>query len=93
MTNLQPSLSFAGALAACTSPICGGTAGLQEGNDRKMASAEQLVLDICNPKLRENALLQLAKMREICQDLLAPLLWHSFGTIAALLQRFRPSNA
>lgn len=86
MTNLQPSLSFAGALAACPSPICGGTAGLQEGNDRKMASAEQLVLDICNPKLRENALLQLAKMREICQDLLAPLLWHSFGTIAALLQ-------
>ncbi|KAL5215314.1 hypothetical protein ABZP36_004466 [Zizania latifolia] len=40
-----------------------------------MASAEQLVLD----------LLELSKKREIFQDL-ALLLWHSFGTIAALLQ-------
>ncbi|MCL7044232.1 hypothetical protein MKW94_027170 [Papaver nudicaule] len=50
-----------------------------------MASAEQLVLDLCNPDLRENALLDLSKKREIFQDL-APLLWNSFGTIAALLQ-------
>ncbi|MCL7043703.1 hypothetical protein MKW94_025681 [Papaver nudicaule] len=50
-----------------------------------MSSAEQLVLDLCNPDLRENALLDLSKKREIFQDL-APLLWNSFGTIAALLQ-------
>lgn len=50
-----------------------------------MASAEQLVLELCDPELRENALLELSKKREIFHDL-APLLWHSFGTIAALLQ-------
>ncbi|KAF9610537.1 hypothetical protein IFM89_023202 [Coptis chinensis] len=53
--------------------------------DQKMASAEQLVFELSNPDLRENALLDLSKKREIFQDL-APLLWNSFGTIAALLQ-------
>ncbi|KAK1584371.1 hypothetical protein Q3G72_032380 [Acer saccharum] len=53
--------------------------------DRKMTLAEQLVLDLSNPELRENALLELSKKRELFQDL-APLLWNSFGTIAALLQ-------
>lgn len=43
------------------------------------------MLDLSNPDLRENALLDLSKKREMFQDL-APLLWHSFGTIAALLQ-------
>ncbi|MCL7034504.1 hypothetical protein MKW94_025177, partial [Papaver nudicaule] len=51
-----------------------------------MASAQQLVLDLCNPDLRENDLLDLSKKRERFQDL-APLLWNSFGTIAALFQR------
>ncbi|KAG5570275.1 hypothetical protein H5410_060041 [Solanum commersonii] len=50
-----------------------------------MQSAEQLVLELSNPDLRENALLELSKKRELFQDL-APLLWNSFGTIAALLQ-------
>ncbi|URE49745.1 U3 small nucleolar RNA-interacting protein [Musa troglodytarum] len=50
-----------------------------------MASAEQLVLDLCDPELRENALLDLSKKRDIFQDL-APLLWYSYGTIAVLLQ-------
>lgn len=36
-------------------------------------------------KQRENALLELSKKREAFPDL-APVLWHSFGTIAALLQ-------
>ncbi|CAN4097176.1 unnamed protein product [Withania somnifera] len=53
--------------------------------DRKMQSAEQLVLDLSNHDLRENALLELSKKRELFQNL-APLLWNSFGTIAALLQ-------
>eukprot|EP01018_Ginkgo_biloba_P026721 Gb_32661 [translate_table: standard] len=53
--------------------------------DRKMATAEQLVLELTVPDQRENALLDLSKKRELFQDL-APMLWHSFGTIAALLQ-------
>ncbi|PKA57008.1 hypothetical protein AXF42_Ash002312 [Apostasia shenzhenica] len=91
MANLPPSLSI-------NSPPFGGPAppspaaaaavaavAAQATKDRKMASAEQLVLDLCDPELRENALLDLSKKREIFQDL-APLLWNSFGTIAALLQ-------
>ncbi|KAE9458264.1 hypothetical protein C3L33_09833, partial [Rhododendron williamsianum] len=57
----------------------------KDNSNRNMQSAEQLVLDLSNPDLRENALLELSKKRELFQDL-APLLWNSFGTIAALLQ-------
>ncbi|KAF9589722.1 hypothetical protein IFM89_027997 [Coptis chinensis] len=53
--------------------------------ERKISWAERLILQLTNPHLRENALTILAKKREICHDL-APLLWDSFGTIAALLQ-------
>ncbi|EER90781.1 CCR4-NOT transcription complex subunit 9 [Sorghum bicolor] len=45
----------------------------------------QLVLDLCVPELREKALFFLSKKREKCEDL-ALLLWHSYGTMAALLQ-------
>jgi hypothetical protein len=37
------------------------------------------------PDQRESALLELSKKREAFSDL-APILWHSFGTISALLQ-------
>ena len=47
-------------------------------------SIEQLVLDLTNPQARENALLELSKRREAFPEL-AIYLWHSFGTIAALL--------
>jgi len=80
--------SFAGASPPSPSPMAGSSSGPAPGQaakDKKMASAEQLVLELCDPELRENALLELSKKREIFQDL-APLLWHSFGTIAALLQ-------
>ncbi|KAH7654366.1 CCR4-NOT transcription complex subunit 9 protein [Dioscorea alata] len=74
---------------APSSPVAaagaGAVAGAPGNKDRKMASAEQLVLDLLDPELRENALLDLSKKREIFQDL-APLLWYSFGTIPALLQ-------
>ncbi|WVZ60793.1 hypothetical protein U9M48_010772 [Paspalum notatum var. saurae] len=53
--------------------------------DNSMTNAEQLVLDLCNPELREKALLVLSKKRENFPDL-ALLLWHSFGTMSALLQ-------
>jgi hypothetical protein len=49
------------------------------------ASVEQLVLDLADPATREAALLDLSKKREAFPEL-APCLWHSFGTIAALLQ-------
>ena len=41
--------------------------------------------ELCVPSQRENALLELSRQREAVQDL-APFLWHSFGSIAALLQ-------
>ena len=46
---------------------------------------DTLVLDLTNPQSRENALLELSKKRESFPEL-APYLWHSFGTISALLQ-------
>jgi len=44
-----------------------------------------LVAALISPERRENALLELSKKREAFPDL-APVLWHSLGTIAALLQ-------
>ncbi|KAM3230113.1 hypothetical protein ACQJBY_060736 [Aegilops geniculata] len=84
--NLQRSLAVPPSIRASPSPIAGGAAVVQEGNGRDVESAEQLVLDLCDPALREHALLVISKKKEIFQDALAPLLWHSFGTIAALLQ-------
>lgn len=43
------------------------------------------ILELSSPDTRETALLELSKKREVVPDL-APMLWHSFGTIAALLQ-------
>ncbi|THU53983.1 hypothetical protein C4D60_Mb10t20180 [Musa balbisiana] len=93
MANLPPSLSISSASfgggPAPPSPVASAAAAAaavgQPPKDRKMASAEQLVLDLCDPELRENALLDLSKKRDIFQDL-APLLWYSYGTIAVLLQ-------
>ncbi|KAH9651992.1 cell differentiation Rcd1-like protein [Citrus sinensis] len=86
MANLPQSLSmnvpFGGGPSA-SSPSAPAGAGANK--DRKMASAEHLVLDLSNPDLRENALLELSKNKELFQDL-APFVWNSFGTIAALIQ-------
>ena len=43
------------------------------------------MLDLTNPSAKETALLELSKKRESFPEL-APHLWHSFGTMAALLQ-------
>jgi len=43
------------------------------------------IIELSNPEMRENSLLELSKKREVVPDL-APMLWHSFGTISALLQ-------
>lgn len=45
----------------------------------------QWIIELSHPDTRENALLELSKKREVVPDL-APMLWHSFGTTAALLQ-------
>lgn len=51
----------------------------------RMANIYTLVLELTIPEKRETSLLALSKLRETVPDL-APILWHSFGTIAALLQ-------
>ncbi|XP_042434547.1 CCR4-NOT transcription complex subunit 9-like isoform X2 [Zingiber officinale] len=87
MANLPPNLSLGGAsfVGGPAPPSPSAASSGQPPKDRKIASAEQLVLDLCDAELRENALLDLSKKRDIFQDL-APLLWHSYGTIAILLQ-------
>jgi len=44
-----------------------------------------LVLQLVNSEQREGVLLELSKNRENFPDL-APILWHTYGTVAALLQ-------
>ncbi|XP_068665110.1 uncharacterized protein [Aristolochia californica] len=87
MSNLPQTLSLSAQFTNTNqaSANVGASAAAQANKERKMATAEQLVLELSNPELRENALLDLSKKREFFQDL-APLLWNSFGTIAALLQ-------
>uniref|UniRef100_A0A2P2LUE5 Uncharacterized protein n=1 Tax=Rhizophora mucronata TaxID=61149 RepID=A0A2P2LUE5_RHIMU len=63
MANLPQSLSVNspfGGPSALTPTTAGGAPA---GKDRKMASAEHLVLELSNPDLRENALLELSKAR------------------------------
>ena len=48
-------------------------------------SVAALVLQLTDPDTRENALLDLSKKRDLFSDL-APILWHSYGVIPALLQ-------
>ncbi|CAN6297549.1 unnamed protein product [Urochloa humidicola] len=53
--------------------------------DENIPTVEQLVLDLCKPELREKTLSLLSKHRDKFQQDIAPLLWHSFGTMAALI--------
>jgi len=73
-----PSLSAM--LAGPADPMPAGAAGSDETEKIFL-----LVLELTNPEQRESALLELSKRRETFADL-APILWHSFGTISALLQ-------
>ncbi len=52
-----------------------------------MENAElyELVLQLTNADMREAALLELSRKREKYPDL-APILWHSFGTMSALVR-------
>ncbi|KAJ6636809.1 CCR4-NOT transcription complex subunit 9 [Pseudolycoriella hygida] len=60
-------------------------ANLQPSSAEQMESVYQWINELSHPDTRETALLELSKKRESVPDL-APMLWHSFGTIGALLQ-------
>jgi len=62
-----------------------GDLGPMVSEKERMANIYSLVLELTIPEKRETALLALSKLRETVHDL-APILWHSFGTIAALIQ-------
>ncbi|KAF2363504.1 Armadillo-type fold [Trinorchestia longiramus] len=69
----------------------GGAGAAVVGGPTPSISAEEkerlytYILQLNQPETREEALQELSKKRESMADL-APLLWHSFGTVAALLQ-------
>lgn len=54
-------------------------------NNPSIDELHLLVLQLINPEQRESVLLELSKKRESFPDL-APILWHTFGTVASLLQ-------
>eukprot|EP01057_Protomagalhaensia_wolfi_P000920 Protomagalhaensia_wolfi_Nauph_80__919@NODE_1529_length_1484_cov_201_557785_g1186_i0_p1_GENE_NODE_1529_length_1484_cov_201_557785_g1186_i0NODE_1529_length_1484_cov_201_557785_g1186_i0_p1_ORF_typecomplete_len321_score34_90Rcd1/PF04078_13/6_8e114RPN1_RPN2_N/PF17781_1/0_091eIF3_p135/PF12807_7/0_21_NODE_1529_length_1484_cov_201_557785_g1186_i0671029 len=77
-----------GLAAPSLSPSAGplpGPSPLNGGLSAENQHLCQLVADIADPLKRDSALHELSKKRETWPDL-APVLWYSFGTIAAFLQ-------
>ena len=71
-----------------SNPLGGGVGGGPVAGAAAVGDIKELhplVLQLINADQRESALLELSKKRENFPDL-APVLWHSYGTIAALLQ-------
>lgn len=66
-----------GGVGAGGLPSSSGNTGIEE--------LLPLVVQLTNPDQREGVLLELSKKRESFSDL-APILWHTYGTVAALLQ-------
>lgn len=69
-------------------PSSGSGGSGQQGVPARPVDREKIyqwIVELASPETRENALLELSKKREDVPEL-APMLWHSFGTIAALLQ-------
>lgn len=87
MDGSRENNSAAAGLAATTTMDAQQQQQKKKGQDGtgSIENVEQLVLELTNPGTRENALLELSKKRETFPEL-APYLWHSFGTISALLQ-------
>jgi hypothetical protein len=81
------------AAAAAGTPPTASTTGTAPGGGTGSAAISNVdrdqiyawIMELSSPETRETALLELSKKREVVPDL-APMLWHSFGTIAALLQ-------
>nr|AGT15977.1 hypothetical protein SHCRBa_225_M19_R_290 [Saccharum hybrid cultivar R570] len=63
----------------------GCNAVVQAEKDTKMKPEERLLHDLYKPELRGNALAELSKKRVMFNNL-APLMWHSFGSIVILLR-------
>lgn len=82
MANLSQSLSMNAAAFGIGGPSTSAAniAIAMANKDRKMASAEQLVLDLSNPELRENALLELSKV-----TLGFPILMYAFSLVKMIL--------
>eukprot|EP00579_Thalassiosira_antarctica_P028124 CAMPEP_0202017004 /NCGR_PEP_ID=MMETSP0905-20130828/35962_1 /ASSEMBLY_ACC=CAM_ASM_000554 /TAXON_ID=420261 /ORGANISM="Thalassiosira antarctica, Strain CCMP982" /LENGTH=494 /DNA_ID=CAMNT_0048577571 /DNA_START=146 /DNA_END=1627 /DNA_ORIENTATION=- len=76
-----------------SAPSSGGSAGINIANaaqnqnpaNGSIDELHLLVLQLVNHDQREGVLLELSKKRESFPDL-APILWHTVGTVAALLQ-------
>eukprot|EP00475_Leptophrys_vorax_P043482 TRINITY_DN8388_c0_g1_i3.p2 TRINITY_DN8388_c0_g1~~TRINITY_DN8388_c0_g1_i3.p2 ORF type:complete len:376 (-),score=94.48 TRINITY_DN8388_c0_g1_i3:2754-3881(-) len=84
--SATPSMMSTSSLAGVTA--ASATAGSATSDPNAAANLEKLYLnvrDLIDSEKREAALLTLSKQREEFPDL-APILWHSVGTIAALLQ-------
>ena len=62
MVSLPQSLSMNSPFGVPGGSSAANAIGAPANKDRKMQSAEQLVLDLSNPDLRENALLELSKV-------------------------------
>ncbi|GAB5029960.1 cell rcd1-like protein [Nannochloropsis oceanica] len=81
MLGMNP-LSSLGGVGVGPSAQTGGLAGGGPGGYEELTP---LVMQLSEPDKRETALMELSKKREVYPDL-APILWHSVGTMAALLQ-------
>jgi len=82
MNMVPPSsmMNFSSSAALSQLPV------IQQEKDRQdLQHIWTLVLELSIAEKRESALLELSKKREAVPDL-APILWHSFGTISCLLQ-------
>eukprot|EP00573_Skeletonema_grethae_P001496 CAMPEP_0201687618 /NCGR_PEP_ID=MMETSP0578-20130828/1598_1 /ASSEMBLY_ACC=CAM_ASM_000663 /TAXON_ID=267565 /ORGANISM="Skeletonema grethea, Strain CCMP 1804" /LENGTH=339 /DNA_ID=CAMNT_0048171785 /DNA_START=218 /DNA_END=1233 /DNA_ORIENTATION=+ len=74
--------------SSSTTPAPAGTTTLPSTTTNTADTIDDLhilILQLTNPDQRESVLLELSKKRESFPDL-APILWHTFGTVAALLQ-------
>ncbi|CAI7992220.1 CCR4-NOT transcription complex subunit 9, partial [Geodia barretti] len=63
----------------------GGSGGKNTPGTVDRDQVFQWIQELTSPSTREHALIELSRKREVLPDL-APMLWHSFGTMAALLQ-------
>lgn len=77
-------------MAGGTNPNQMASSGVGSSNNNPNAQSTidellPLVMQLNNPDQREGVLLELSKKRESFNDL-APILWHTVGTVSALLQ-------
>jgi len=86
--TLAPSIGSGSSSNSSNNNNNNGGIGLTNNNNNNSSNAaypHQLVINLTNPNEREVVLLELSKKRETFTDL-APILWHSFGSVSALLQ-------